>query len=192
FWRHGFRQPPCGPVRQYRRRGSRNNNINPAFNNGFNRGFNNGFNNITYFWEYEHMVVEGIGKATGEILWTAVNPREHEDDDTYSRYFISGQMELVNKSLVFIYNEREENVLKARRKDDLKRTDIPGDRTAITLTRVNSNGDIQYDILEEEEDHFHVPERGSFLGTSEVYFFNQNKNYKNFYVGKAPASILDF
>jgi len=176
-------------VRQYRRRGSRNNGLNSGFYG--NRYNNNNFNNLIYHWNYEGVVIEGIGRETGEILWTRVNQREHEDDNTYSRYFITGQVELFKNKLVFIYNEREENLQRIRQREKLKRTDIPGDRTAITLARVNSDGDLQYDVLD-VEDHFHLPEKGAFLGKDQMYFFNHHKNYKKFYVGKTAASILDF
>lgn len=175
-------------IRQYRRRGSRSSNFN---NGGFYGNRNNQFNNLVYHWEYDEVVVDGVGIETGEIQWTTVNPREHEDDNTHSRYFITGQAELVNNNLVFIYNEREENILKIRRNEDIKRTDIPGDRTSITLTRINPNGDIQYKVMN-EEDHFHLSERGAFIGKSSVYFFNHHKNYKDFFVGKSSISILGF
>jgi len=174
-------------IRQYRRRGSRNSNINSGY--GFSR--NSQFNNMTYHWEYDEVVIEGIGKETGEILWTAVNPRENEDDNTFSRYFITGQMELVKNNLVLLYNEREENILKIRRKDKLNRTDIPGDRTAITLARINPDGDIAYKVID-EEDYFHLPERGTLIGTNSVYFFNHHKNLKKFHLGKASNAILEF
>jgi hypothetical protein len=177
-------------VRQYRQRGSRNSN----FDNGYYRSrFNqfNNFNNIIYHWNYYDVVVEGIGKETGEIMWTTVNPREQEDDDTYSRYFITGQSELIANKLFLIYNEREENVLRIRRKEDLKRTDIPGDRTSITIARVNSMGEIEYKVME-EEDYYHLPENGFLLGTNAAYFFYHHKNYRKFYVGKTAMSILDF
>ncbi len=173
-------------IRQYRRRGSRNSNNNNGFRNQYNQ-----FNNLVYHWEYDEVVIDGIGRETGEILWTRVNQREHEDDNTFSRYFITGQAELIKNNLVFIYNEREENILKIRRKENLKRTDIPGDRTAITFVRVNSDGEMEYKILE-EENYFHLPEKGVFMGNNSVYFFNHHKNYKKFYVGKSSTSILDF
>ena len=80
---------------------------------------------------------------------------------------------------------------KIRRKDKVIRTDVPGDRTSITLARVNSMGDIQY-ITMDEEDHFHLPTQGAFIGNNAVYFFNQHKNYKKYTVGKSLKSILDF
>lgn len=175
-------------IRQYRRRASRTSNFNNA---GFNNNQFNQFNNIFYHWEYDEVVIDGVGRETGEILWTAVNRRQQEDDNTYSRYFITGQVELVKNNLVFIYNEREENIQRLRRKDKVKQTDIPGDRTAITLARVNPDGDLQY-IVTEEEDYYHLPERGSFIGTNSVYFFNHHKNYKKFVVGKSPISLLNF
>ncbi len=175
-------------VRQYRRRGSRNSN----FDNGFYRNrYNTSFNNLIYHWDYDEVVIEGMGRNTGEILWTKVNPREHEDDNTFSRYFITGQMEIINNNLVFVYNEREENILKIRRKERLKRTDIPGDRTAITIARLNPDGDLQYNIIG-QEDYYHLPQRGVLLGNNTVYFFHHHKNYKKFSVGKSDTSILDF
>ena len=173
-------------VRQYRRRGSRNNNFNNVGGFGMNRM--NTFNDLIYFWNYEDVVVEGVGKNTGDILWTAVNPRRHEDDNTYSRYFISGQIELINNNLVLIYNEREENIVRIRRKENLKRTDIPGDRTSITLATIDSNGGINYQVLE-DEDHFHLPERGAFYNNKRLYFLNHHKNYKRFVAG---MTTLDF
>jgi len=175
-------------IRQYRRRDSQTSNYN---NSGFrNRQFNQ-FNNVYYQWEYDEVVIDGVGRETGEILWTAVNRREQEDDNTFSRYFITGQVELVKKNLVFIYNEREENIQRLRRKEKVKRTDIPGDRTAITLARVNPAGDLQY-IVMEEENYYHLPEKGSLIGNNSVYFFNHHKNYKKFVVGKSPLSIFNF
>ncbi|MDF1695102.1 MAG: hypothetical protein P1U56_04695 [Saprospiraceae bacterium] len=166
-------------VRQYRRRGSRNNTFN---NTGFGVNRMNQFNDLIYFWNYEDVIIEGIGKNTGERLWTAINPREHEDDNTFSRYFITGQMELINNNLVFLYNEREENIVRIRRKENLKRTDIPGDRTAITMAVINSNGELMYHVID-EEDHFHIPERGAFISNDDIYFLYHHKNYKRFKVG---------
>ena len=176
-------------VRQYRRRGSRNANLNTGiYNNRFN---NNNFNNLVYHWNYDEVVIEGVGKETGETLWTVINPREHEDDNIYSRYFITGQMEVMDNKLFLIYNEREENLLRNQRKEDLKRTDIPGDRTTITIARIKADGKLNYEYLE-EEDHFHLPEKGSFISSENVYFFNHHKNYKKIQFGKNQCFRLGF
>lgn len=179
-------------IRQYRRRGSRNSSLNNnGFYNGYGRTRRNQFNDLTYHWEYDEMVIEGVGKETGEILWTKVNPREHEDDNIFSRYFITGQIEVFKGNLVLLYNEREENILKIRRKENLNRTDIPGDRTSITFVRISPEGDLEYHVIG-EEDYYHLPENGTFLGYESVYFFNHHKNYKKFFVGKSSISILDY
>ena len=175
-------------TRQYRRRASRSSNFN---NSSFRNRRYNQFNDVIYHWEYDEVVIDGIGIETGEILWTAVNPRQHEDNDTYSRYFITGQVDLVNNNLVFIYNEREENIQKIRRKDGVKRTDVPGDRTATTLVLVTTDGDLEYKVLD-EEDYYHIPEKGAFIGRKSIYFFNHHKNYRKFLAGKSDLSILDF
>jgi len=175
-------------IRQYRRRGQTNRNINNGmfFNNGFNQ-----FNNTIFHWEYDQVVIDGHGTQTGERMWTTVNPREQEDDNEYSRYFITGQYEIVDNMLVFIYNERQENIIKVRRNEDIKRTDIPGDRTMITMARVSSLGDIRYMAIGEEDD-FHLPEKGVFVGDEKVYFFYQHRNMKNFFTGIASKEILEF
>lgn len=181
-------------VRQYRFRGSRNSTLNNGFYGGryYNNGFNNNsLNNLTYHWDYDEVVVEGIGPHSGEVQWTTINPREHEDDDVYSRYFITGQMEIINGNLMLIYNEREENVLRNQRGEDIKRTDIPGDRTSITLARINPKGELRYEVLN-EEDHFHLPERGAYIGKDKLYFFNQHKNYRKFNAGNINKSVLNF
>lgn len=175
-------------VRQYRRRNQRNSRFN---NNPYNTFGTNQFNDLTFYWEYDQVVIEGIGIETGEKQWTAVNHRIQEDDNRYSRYFITGQMELVNNELVLIYNEREENLIKIRRKENLKRTDIPGDRTSITMAKVNANGEIKH-INFGEEDYYHLPENGALISNNSIYFFNHHKNYKKFLVGKSNLSLIDF
>lgn len=175
-------------VRQYRRRNSRNNTFN---NTGFRNQRFNTFDNLTYFWDYDEVIIEGFGRRTGEKLWTIVNDRENEDDNEYSRYFITGQYELVNNDLYLIYNEREENMIRIRRKENLKRTDIPGDQTAVTIARINSFGEIQYQLLD-QENHFHLPEEGAFIGKESIYLFKHHKNLRRFYVGNADKQILDF
>jgi hypothetical protein len=176
-------------IRQYRRRGSNNTNMN---NSGFNRNRYNQFNTREYYWNYDEVVIEGVGKETGEVLWTTVNMREQEDNDTYSRYFITGQIEVLNNNLLLIYNEREENIQRILRKDDdLKRTDIPGDKTAITLAMINPSGKLKYKVLN-EENNFHLPTKGVHIGVDSIYYFSQHKNYKNFYVGKSSTSLFEF
>ena len=175
-------------VRQYRFRGSRNANFDGA---GFrSRGFNQ-VNNLVYHWDYDEVLVEGIGKNTGEELWSVVNPREQEDNDAYSRYFITGQYEVFNNDLICIYNEREENLIRVRRNENLKRADIPGDRTAIAIAKVSSGGDIKYNLFE-EENYFHLPENGTLIGNQSLYLFNHHKGYKKFFLGKLPLEILNF
>jgi hypothetical protein len=120
-----------------------------------------------------------------------VNEREQEDDNTYSRYFITGQIEIMNNNLLLIYNEREENILRIRRKDNLKRTDIPGDKTAITVAMINPMGNLQYKVLS-EENYFHLPTNGVLIGMDSIYYFSHHKNYKDFYVGKSSISLFDF
>ena len=93
--------------------------------------------------------------------------------------------------MYLIYNEREENLLRVRRNEDIKRADIPGDRTSITVARVNSTGDMRFQALD-EENKFHLPERGALFGEKSLYIFNHHENYKKFYVGKADLTILDF
>lgn len=175
-------------VRQYQWRDSRRSNIN---NTGFRRDRYNQFNAQEDHWSYDDVVIEGVGKETGEILWTTVNIREQEDEDTYSRYFITGQIELIKNNLLLIYNEREENIQRIRRKDKIKRTDIPGDKTAITIAKINPTGKLQYQVLNEENYH-HLPINGVHFGIESIYYFNHHKNYKKFFVGKSSISLIDF
>ena len=159
---------------------------------GFNRWNTvNTFDNFEYYWRYDEVVIDGVGKETGEIQWTTVNNRRQEDDDYYSRYFITGQHELMNGDLFLIYNEREENLLRMRRKEDIKRADIPGDNTSITVARITSTGDQRIQALD-EENKYHLPEQGAFIGNTSLYLFNHHRNYRKFYVGKADLSLLDF
>ena len=177
-------------VRQYRRRGSRNDNLNNGFvGNRWNRV--NQFNNIVYHWNYDEVVVEGIGPQTGEVQWIKVNPREHEDDNYHSRYFITGQMEVIGNTLYMVYNEREENIIKIRRKDDIKRTDIPGDQTVITMVSVGPEGVMNYSSVG-REDHFHLPEQGFLAGENDLFFFYHHRNYRKFYAGKSSKELLNF
>lgn len=169
-------------------------NNNMGFrNNGFgNNGFgNNNFGNMNYDWDFEEMVIEGYDKWSGEMIWTVTNPRRQEENQRFVRSFIKGYAQLVGQDLYLFYNESPENVERLRRREKLKRTDIPGDTSEPMIAKVTTNGDITYRSLRGEK-RFHIPNTGVLIGKKNIYFIHSRSNFDEYRIGKGNIDILNF
>lgn len=179
-------------VKQSIRRNSRN--LNNGFNNGarFGNG-NNNFGNIDYDWDFDEVVVEGVGKETGEVQWVTTNRRRQNDNAQDIRYFISGSYHLFDKSLYLVYNERLENIerLDSRKNKKLKSTDVPGDTTMPIVVRVDNQGKLSYRFLNGEK-KYHVPNTGILIGKEAVFIINQRRDFDELFFGVSDLKMLDF
>lgn len=181
-------------IKQYRRLNTtqQNNNIglrNSGFGN--NRIGNNGFNNLSYDWDFEEVVIEGYSKNSGEMIWSVTNPRRQEENQQYVRSFITGYNLLIGNDLYLFYNERADNVERLRKKEKLKRTNMPGDHSEPVIAKVNREGDIKYRSLKGEK-RYHVPNTGVLVGNKNLYLIHSKSNYDRFRIGKSGIGVLKF
>jgi hypothetical protein len=181
-------------VKQYIRLDRTQLNNNMGFrNNGFgNNGFgNNGFGNLDFDWDFEEVIIEGYSKSTGDMMWVVTNPRRQEENQQFVRSFIRGYIELRDDNLHMFYNESPDNVERIRRREKLKRTDVPGDTTEPMMAKVNSSGEISYRSLRGER-RFHVPYSGVLIGAKNFYLIHSRSNFNEYRIGKSSLDILDF
>lgn len=177
-------------VKQYVRRNSRN--INNNFNTGAGFGRrNNNFGNVDYDWDFDEVVIEGVGKRSGEVQWITTNPRRQRDNNVDIRYFITGSYHLLNDNLYLIYNERLDNVERLVERKKLKTTDVPGDTTMPMIAKIDKEGKITYRFVNGEK-RYHIPNTGVLIGQNDIYMINQRRDFDEFYLGVSGINLLDF
>ncbi len=181
-------------IKQYRRLNTTqlNNNVglrNSGFRN--NRIGNDGFNNLNYDWDFEEVVVEGFSKNSGEMMWSAVNPRRQEENQQVVRSFITGYNQLIGNDLYLFYNERADNVERLRKKEKLKWTNMPGDHSEPVIAKINSEGDLVYRSFKGEK-RYHVPNTGVLAGDKNFYLLYSKSNFDKCVIGKIGIDVLDF
>ena len=134
------------------------------------------------FYDKENVIVQAYEPANGNMMWMANNPRRVEDQDE-TEYFSFGNIHLHDNGLLFLYNERPDNIARIKQNERPKQLNLPRGRGSVTMVRISDTGRITYDIVG-DRDNFHIPTQGSLLTGNTISTLAVQRGYSRFKIGQ--------
>lgn len=137
---------------------------------------------VDQFYDKRNVVVQAYETANGNMLWMANNPRNQEDRDELE-YFSFGNIHMYDNGLLFLYNDRPDNLARMKENKNPKQLTLPRGKGTVMLVRISDKGRITYDIVS-DNDNFHIPYEGSLMTGNSISTIAIRQGYRKFKIGE--------